>query len=224
MSGSGARYHHGNLREALIEEAHAILGEDGLEGLSLRRLAARAGVSRSAPYHHFANREALVAAVVRDGFDKLEDRMARGATAAGPDALDQLEAIGLAYVAFSLEHPALYRLMFGDKMHDPDAHPATVVAADNCMNRLVDTVRRGQAQGTIAGREPTIVALAAWSLTHGMAALLSEKFRMQDGEPVEAPTHLDLPGPDALVRHILHTVSHGFRPRADPSPEDAGGA
>src|SRR5271154_1132897 len=107
-----ASYHHGDLRDALVRAGRTILEEDGLAVLSLRRVARTAGVSPAAPYHHFADKQALLDAVATQGFDALTSAMeTRMAKETDPDA--RLDASGVGYVVFAVENPALFRLMFG---------------------------------------------------------------------------------------------------------------
>ncbi len=105
-------YHHGDLHEALVRTARKLLEKDGLEHLSLRGVARAAGVSPAAPYHHFADKHALLGAVAAEGFTQLrEEMLARMATV--PDAAGRRDACGIGYVAFAVKNPALFRLMFG---------------------------------------------------------------------------------------------------------------
>src|SRR5689334_19621575 len=100
-------YHHGDLHSALLLTAGKMLEKEGLEALTLREVARRAGVSHSAPYRHFAEREALLAALAAEGFERLGAAQRKAAEAGG------LRAMGEAYVAFALENPQRFRLMFG---------------------------------------------------------------------------------------------------------------
>ncbi len=106
-------YHHGDLRRALIDGALRQIGTRGLGGWSLREAAAEAGVSHAAPYHHFRDRDDLVAAVARDGLERLDALMAEGQQRAGDEPLDQLLAIGLAYVRFAVERPDYFAAIEG---------------------------------------------------------------------------------------------------------------
>lgn len=149
-------YHHGELRPELLREAARVLEKEGPAALSLRDLARRAGVSHNAPYRHFADREALLAALAADGFRALGEALA-GAT--GRD-------MGEAYVRFALAHPQRFRLMFGGHL-SMGRHDELAEAAARPYQALLEAFR---AQSAIA--DPEKAAAAAWSLVHGLAHLL----------------------------------------------------
>ena len=98
-------YHHGNLRRALLDGSLAVIAEKGVEGLSLRDVASRIGVSHAAPYHHFADKTALVNALALEGMALMDTQMALAEEAAGDDPKERLLGIGMAYVTFAVEHP-----------------------------------------------------------------------------------------------------------------------
>ena len=111
-------YHHGDLRNALVNIGVAMLAEEGVEALSLRGLARRAGVSHNAPYQHFADKDALLAAIAEQGFGLLADAIESSQTDAGTDSFrERLIAAGQGYVRFAIEHPHHFRLMFGPQTH-----------------------------------------------------------------------------------------------------------
>ncbi|PAP75682.1 TetR/AcrR family transcriptional regulator [Rubrivirga marina] len=166
-------YHHGDLRRALLDEAAAVLDADGVGALSLRDLARRAGVSATAPYHHFRGKAELVTALAEDALADLDAALAEadGETeAAGGEPHERLCAIGVAYVLFAVDHPERFRLAFRPEMGDPfgeidtDGLPEDVVG----FRRLVAVVRDLEPE---ADRQ-AVVALGAWSHAHGLAALL----------------------------------------------------
>jgi AcrR family transcriptional regulator len=156
-------YHHGRLRDALVERAMASL-ETGArpEQLSVRALAADLGVSPAAPYRHFATHDALVAAVATRGFEQL--------LAALDPAGDDLERLGAAYLRFAVTHPQLYRAMFHlprDRIVD---HPGLADASARAYGRLRAAVVRHH--GRAGGRLPTASgSMAAWAYVHGLAVL-----------------------------------------------------
>lgn len=165
-------YHHGNLREALIAAAEAILAERdaGLSTMSqapltLRDVARRAGVSHAAPYHHFASLDHLLAAVAASGFTRLGARMAQ-ATATTPDARERLLRIAEAYVDTARAHPAQFRLMFGPMLRRSPDFPALQAAAGGAFAHVLAAA---QAFAPTRGGD---VALLGWSLSHGLANLL----------------------------------------------------
>ncbi|MES2613509.1 MAG: TetR-like C-terminal domain-containing protein [Pseudomonadota bacterium] len=158
---SRASYHHGDLHAALVAAAEALLASGA--ALSLRSVAKAAGVSHAAPYHHFANLEALLAAVAARGFDDLAAAM-RGAQQGG-DTAATLVGHCTAYVAFALARPAVFRLMFSPLLQKKADHPALREAADGSFLVLLHAAR---AHGPEGADE---LALAGWSLAHGLASL-----------------------------------------------------
>ena len=165
METDRASYHHGDLRAALVKGARSLLEERGVEGLSLREVARRAGVSRTAPYHHFRNKEAMIAAVAEAGFAQLTAEMARI-----PDDIDpyeQLDACGRAYLAFAFANPTLYRLMFGTKIESFSDHPELENSARCSFGLLVERMARLGSNG-----DPTPRAMAVWAAVHGLASLI----------------------------------------------------
>jgi AcrR family transcriptional regulator len=153
-------YHHGDLAVALLRAARNILEKEGVEALKLRAVARRAGVSHNAPYRHFAEREALLAALAAEGFEWLGEAQ-RKATAAG------LRAMGEAYVGFALTHPQRFQLMFGGQIslaRHPRLREVATKACEGLAGALSATV-----PGTQDARDSSI---AAWALVHGLAQLL----------------------------------------------------
>ncbi len=156
-------YHHGDLKAALLRAAGKILEKEGVEDLSLRSMARRAGVSHSAPYRHFADREALLAALAAEGFAMLGEAQGAAAEAGG------LRAMGEAYVLFALAHPQRFRLMFGGQV--PIARHARL--------REVATKTFAALSGALSAKLPEAqgaadASIAAWALVHGLAQLLLE--------------------------------------------------
>ena len=156
-------YHHGDLRAALLAAAARWLDERGAETLTLRELARAAGVSHAAPYHHFANRDELMAGVAEHAFDRLGDALAAAADAANP--AHALLDIGEAYVREALAHPAQFRLMFGPMLARKAGHPGLQRAAERAFTVLLEAATRHAPE---RGLE---LALAGWSLSHGAANL-----------------------------------------------------
>jgi AcrR family transcriptional regulator len=149
-------YHHGDLRPALLRAAADVLEKQGLDALTLRDLASRAGVSHNAPYRHFKDRDALLAALAEDGFRAL------GKALEGKSG----NPMGEAYVRFALAHPARFRLMFGGGLRLSD-HPGLRAASGGAYDALLQALRARQDLP-----DPEIAAAAAWSLVHGLANLL----------------------------------------------------
>jgi AcrR family transcriptional regulator len=171
MSRRARRYHHGDLRRALIAGALEVLQREGPAGLTLRAAARRAGVSHQAPYHHFADRAALVAAVAEDGFERLSaelEAVQRGTA----DPVRRLQETGVAYVVFAVRHPEHFRVMFGPELADRGAHPELAGAANAVFEKLMAPAKAlfGQPSGSGEVLGPTL-----WSLVHGLAMLLIDR-------------------------------------------------
>jgi AcrR family transcriptional regulator len=162
-------YHHPDLRQALIRSALEILAESGVTGLSLRAAARRARASAMAPYRHFADKEALLAAVAEYGFRELAARLtAAAATAADPRA--KLAALGVAYVLFACDEPSLFKLMFGPMIEKKSGHPALDEGGNACFDALRRAVEAAKFFEDDANARD--VSLACWSLVHGVSALI----------------------------------------------------
>jgi AcrR family transcriptional regulator len=131
----GRSYHHRDLSRALVRSALEILSEAGVAGLSLRAAARRAKVSAMAPYRHFADKEALLAAVAKYGFRQLTARLT-AAVAGAPDPRAGLGALGVAYVLFARDEPSLFKLMFGPAIERKSAHPGLDEAGRSCFDAL----------------------------------------------------------------------------------------
>src|ERR1700733_7881077 len=131
MSWSGQRrgYHHGNLREALVEAALALIGETGPAGLTIAEAARRAGVSPGAPYRHFRDAEALLAEVALRGFESLATALTQAWNGGKPELIQAFENLGRAYLAFARSEPAYYAAMFEARV-DAEAHPGLLAASD----------------------------------------------------------------------------------------------
>jgi AcrR family transcriptional regulator len=163
-------YHHGDLRRVLLDASIALIDEVGVGALSLREVARKAGVSHNAPYHHFPDKSALLAAIARDGFAGLAEETAAARIAAtGPRA--RLEACGIGYVRFALRSPAHFRVMFHPELATPDEHPLVTSAAIPVFETLVQSVMEAQAAGEIPAGDPMPFVLTCWSCVHGLATL-----------------------------------------------------
>ena len=166
-------YHHGALRPALINAARRLLESDGYEGLTLRGAARRAGVSRAAPYHHFADKQALLAAVAETGFQDFASAMrARMTLATGPAA--RLNAAGIAYVAFAIANPALFKLMFGAPGTRLLRDPAVAASRQSAYAVLQTAVAGVLDPLESTGDGASLTSLSAWAHVHGLATLIND--------------------------------------------------
>lgn len=162
-------YHHGNLREALLEAATDLLVKDGPQKLSLRATARQAGVSQSAPYRHFEAKEDLLAAVGQRGFQRLRAAIEKN-IAEVTDHRERLHLGGIAYVAFARDNPHLFRLMFGPLMAESQ-HEGLHLHCQECFAALMVVISEGQAAGVFKPGNTQIMAKTAWTMVHGIAHL-----------------------------------------------------
>lgn len=164
------RYHHGDLKTALIQAADQLLAEQGVEGFSLREAARRAGVSAAAPAHHFGSAAGLLSEVALRGFEELAKHLHVGPAAGTP--VQRLRAQGIGYVRFALTYPGRFQLMFRRDLLNPD-HAALQAAGERTLMQLEGTIRamRSIPQGRQMDASARAELLAAWSLVHGFAHL-----------------------------------------------------
>jgi len=174
-------YHHGDLREGLLEAALAILGRGSAAALTLRAAAREAGVSPAAPYRHFADRDALIAAVAERGFAALFDRMRATATKARVSPERALQEIAVAYLRFALERPAEYRVMFGRELADRARHTGLQQTSTQVFALLAEGIAGLQRAGRVRPGDAHAMALTAWALVHGLAMLALDG-RAADGD------------------------------------------
>jgi AcrR family transcriptional regulator len=187
------KYHHGDLRKALVEAGIAILREAGPEGLTLRGAAARAGVSHAAPAHHFGSLQGLQTAIATAGFERFHAALALAIEAALPSPLERLRAAGRAYAAFAIENPALIRLMFSGPLLDW-SQTALCEAADRAYAQLSEIVRPAAAHLGVTSEEGRReLELMVWSSIHGYATLANAGV-IGRGPVAGAASVPDLPG------------------------------
>src|SRR6185503_3916720 len=181
------RYHHGDLRRALLQTAVRTIHSHGVAGLTLRGVGSTLGVSRTALYRHFTDKAALLAAVAAEGFRTLRDQTAR-AWEDGGRGLRGFEAMGVAYVRFAISHPSHYRVMFGAEMSKVgDAELAD--EGTGAFQVLVDALTELQ-QHDLARRDDTQqMALFVWSTVHGVAMLAIDGRLGQEPAAVDGLTH-----------------------------------
>lgn len=195
-----------DLRSRLVDEAVELLEREGPDALTLRRIARAAGVSHMAPYRHFADKEALLAAVAETGFRELSASMELGAAKAAT-AQERMRAIGMAYVQFARSRPALYRLMFGpvkpDETRFPELAEASRTTFAHCAAAVAE--RTGFPEVAQDGAAPDALTLGTWALVHGLSSLLI------DGH---LGARQDKEGEDRLVGQIMALFGRIFQPGA----------
>lgn len=166
-------YHHGNLRQVLLDAGVALVRKVGPKGFTMREVARRAGVSHNAPYRHFRGKDELISAIAGQGFERLNDAMLREA-AAGKTGVECLELCGRAYVSFALRWPGHFTAMFDLAPLPGEARLAAesgVSPGDKAFQTLVGVVVQCQNEKAFPARDPLAFALIAWSVVHGVAKL-----------------------------------------------------
>lgn len=178
-------YHHGNLREALVEAAVALIGQHGPEGFTVAEAARLAGVSPGAPYRHFRDAEALLAEVALRGFERFADHLARAWNDGRPDPVTAFEALGRAYLDFARREPAYYAAMFETRLA-ADAHPGLLLAGERAFGVLREATERLIARAPAGAPRPPalMVALHVWSMSHGIASLFCRPDRSRRKLPM----------------------------------------
>ncbi len=170
-----ASYHHGDLRQALIEAACVHLKDNGADSLSLRALAREVGVSQTAPYRHFKTKNAVFAAIAVYGFTLLTEEL----TAARDRHVDNVEealvGIGLAYIAWARVNPEKYQLFFDSSLVDFDEHLELQICGSGCFNVLMSVIRKGLDSGAFVSLPAEQLAASMWSGIHGICGLLNSK-------------------------------------------------
>ena len=172
----GMTYHHGNARAALLAAAAELLESEGAAGLSLRQTAERAGLSRQAPYNHFADKATLLAELVREGYQRLGGRIHVDATL-NISASERLAKAAENYIAFGQERPALFRLMFGRELVDLSRHASAQEAASAALAELSAII-----EAMVPANDAPEVVLVAWSLVHGYTSLCIEAGLEDEGK------------------------------------------
>lgn len=165
-------YHHGDLKAALIAAARALIGEKGPGGFTMAEAARRAKVSPSAPYRHYADRDALLAELALEGFQAFAARLEHARADPRLTPLQALDAVGRAYLAFAEEDPAAFAAMFETGL-DYGAAPGLRIAAERGFSALHDAVKAVLATAPAAARSaPSLmVAHHIWAMSHGVATL-----------------------------------------------------
>ena len=163
------KYHHGNLRDALIAAAIRILETDGTEGLSLRALAKATGVTQAAPYSHFQDKDELLAAIAEGGFQRLALQMAEDATGVA-DVKSRIERLITSYIQFATDNKALFQIMFGRELADMKRFPTLAMTAGKSYS-LISTALAGRGE---KGVETRFLTVSIWSLCHGLTTLIVE--------------------------------------------------
>ncbi len=197
-------YHHGNLRRVLIDTALEIISEKGADDVSLRQIARRANVSHTAPYRHFKDKNAILAAVAREGFDMmLRQTEVRIAHSRG-DELEHFAICGLSYIDFALNYPSHYRVMFGTRSENSYFSDEFTPESTPSFQLLSDKIRICREKGLLKAGDLKEMTLAAWSIVHGFAMLRIDHHIPDQG--------MDEKKLQDLKRSVVMTLYFGLRP------------
>jgi AcrR family transcriptional regulator len=184
-------YHHGNLREALVDAALALIAEQGAEGVTLAEVARMAGVSTAAPYRHFRDRDALMVEVAKRGFDRFADTLHAAIADDDDKPIESLNRIGRAYLQFARTEPALYSAMFEGQI-TPTMDGGLSIAAERAFGALQDICQQLHDDLPKETRAPALMmALHIWALSHGIASLFARGDRGRRPIPVPAEDLLE---------------------------------
>ena len=168
------KYHHGDLKNALIKAGVEILSKEGMEGLSLRKVAQRAGVSHSAPYSHFPDKQSLIAAISTEGFNQLYSELDAAILAYPKNPKKQLQEGIRAYVQFALNKTDTFKIMFSGALEKEKEYPSFVDISSKTFRRVVDVVLICQEAGILNSKSPEMMAVAVWGQVHGIISLALE--------------------------------------------------
>jgi AcrR family transcriptional regulator len=164
-------YHHGDLKRVLIKTAVELISEQGTGDLSLRKIAQRAGVSHAAPYRHFRDKNAILVAVAKQGFEMMLDQTMEMIARNAGNNLDRFGICGISYIDFAVRHPAHYRVMFGTRKENSYFQEEFKPKSIPVFKLLRDTIQSCQEEGLLKKGNVQEMALAAWSIVHGFAML-----------------------------------------------------
>jgi AcrR family transcriptional regulator len=168
------KYHHGDLKNALIEAGVDILAEEGVGGLSLRKVAGRAGVSHAAPYAHFTDKQALIAAISTEGYRRIYEQMETIIEKYSGTPLRQLVEVACAYVEFARVDPAHFKVTFSSAIEKEKDYPAFVEQSQKTLQLVIQVVETCQSAGVLKPGPADAAAVSVWSAVHGLASLLIE--------------------------------------------------
>lgn len=196
-------YHHGNLRQALLEAGAELVEEKGIAAVSLRAVAKAAGVSHTAPYRHFDDKNSMLCGIAETGFRLLGQRLKEAVAAHTGDPGQQLTAAGVAYVELAIEHPRMHNLMFGGVLADDSVNDSLEETSNQSFQGLVDIISRGQQEGRFREGDTDELALTAWSVVHGFSMLVATRSLDHRAKSREAKLALAQRVADNLLNGVL---------------------
>lgn len=198
---SKASYHHGNLRPALVEAATSVLADNGVAGLSLRRVAQEAGVSATALYSHFKDKRELLAVLATGGYESLAASMLREASVLDQtDDETQFSLLALAhgYILFAIRNSAIFHLMFGQELGRLSDFPELATTASRSYAMMASSVAR-QLEANGSQADAAVAATAAWAMVHGLATLII------DGRV--SATSCGADSTEAMIQQVCQTLT-----------------
>lgn len=165
------KYHHGDLKNSLIQAGKQVLAKDGVNGLSLRKVARQAGVSHAAPYAHFTDKQALVAAISTDGFEHLYEQLAATIQRYQNDPHRQLVEGAWTYIQFAMQEPDTFKVMFAGVLEHEKDYPAYVDISQRSFSLVEQIIAACQGAGILCPGETDLTAVIVWGLVHGVISL-----------------------------------------------------
>jgi AcrR family transcriptional regulator len=192
-------YHHGDLRSALIRATVKLIEERGPNGITLRAVAAKAGVTKTAPYRHFSNKQAMIDAVAEEGFSELQAQLAAAADRS-EDPLTRIRRQAIAYARFAVQRPGHYQVMFLSEAPTKTVTGLAAPAFQSLVDRMVGTIEAAQRAGAIKNEPALEIALSLWSLIHGLStAVASRRLEEVNASDLEAIV-------SKVMDHLLHGI------------------
>lgn len=193
-------YHHGDLRQNILEEALSWIEKESIFSLSLRGIARRIGVSHNAPYRHFPDKESLLVAIAETGFERLHQTLEYASQNSPNDDKKRVENIGIAYIEYALKNQAYYRVMFGDLKLEERKYPTLEETSQKAFNVLFNAIKAGQKNQVFIAEDSLKLAHICWSLVHGVSMLVI------DGQLTTSDSDSIL----ELAQTATKTLSEGF--------------
>jgi AcrR family transcriptional regulator len=165
------KYHHGDLKNALIQAGVEILAKDGLHGLSLRSVARKAGVSHAAPYAHFSDKQALIAAISTEGYKLLYDQLDAAILGHAGDVHRQLIEIAWTYVQFAIHQNEFFKIMFSGTLEQEQEYPEFVEFSQKTFRMVMEVISACQKAGILRDTQPDLMTVLLWGQVHGVISL-----------------------------------------------------
>lgn len=195
-----------------MDAALALVAERGPHNFTIREAARRAGVSPGAPYKHFADKHALMAAVAVEGLELQRDMMEAEMARAGDDVLERFRAKGIAFVKFAVAHPTHFRVMTTPEFADPSTSPELDRAVREADAGIQSILAKAQKSGAIYATDPRIISLAARALMYGLSRMFVDGMLTHEG--------IDIEDAETIAVAVTEVFGHGLIPRASDPKSD----